>query len=97
MIGEERAREVARGAVNRVAGPGAVDLLRPDSPLRGPHSAVGLTDADAVALADAVADIALREGASCALTDAALDDARLCEADLVAAIRAAWQDGAAPA
>ena len=60
------AASLTQDALAAVFDPASVALLREDSPL----SAVGLTDADMVAVADAIAEAAAREGLVCILTDA---------------------------
>lgn len=92
MIATARARAVAHEALGQVFDPALVTLLREDSALTGPESVVGMGPADAVALADAVAAVAQREGATCELRDVDLAAEGLREGDLVSSIAQSWTD-----
>ncbi len=75
------AAQVAEEALRSVFDPQAVSALRDDSPL----TAIGLTSADVVCLADAVAKASDDRGFTCVLGDADLEDVHTV-ADLVLAI-----------
>ncbi len=97
-------RTVARDALTRVFGAVVVDPLRPDSPLIGSGlgSSLGMTPADAVAVADAVHQRAAREDAECWIDDEvfasdAEGDPTVTLADLEAGIAASWVTGTADA
>lgn len=62
---------VVRRALGRVLDPVLVEHLRGDSPILGPGG--GLGRADAIAVADAVQEVARESGATCLLQDADLD------------------------
>jgi hypothetical protein len=69
----------------------AVTALREDSPL----SAVGMTSADLVCLADAIADAATARGRTCVLGDVALSDV-VTVSDVIDAVTASDGKEAAP-
>lgn len=69
----------------------AVKGLRPDSPL----SAVGVTPADLVCLAEAIADAASARGGICILDDLSLSDV-ITVADLIDAVSVSNGDGTTP-
>ena len=75
---------IVEDALASVFDPAVVRGLREDSPL----AAVGMTPADAVCIADAVAAVAERAGLACHLDDADFATARSV-ADLVSAVEAA--------
>ncbi len=75
------AAQVAEDALRSVFEPQAVSALREDSPL----AAIGLTSADVVCVADAVAQAAVDRGFTCVLDDAAMENVETV-ADLVRAI-----------
>lgn len=79
---------VVEAALSAVFDPALVRQMRPDSPLAG----LPLTPADAVCLADAVADAAAKSGWQCRLDDADLDGVTTV-ADLVDAVAAVAEIG----
>jgi enoyl reductase-like protein len=90
-------RRVAAGLVEDALGevfePALVSRLREDSPL----SVLGMSPADAVSVADAIAAAAGRAGLSCALDDADfITEEDLTVADLVEAIMRALDEEATP-
>lgn len=80
-VEQRLAAQVAEEALRSVFDPQAVSALREDSPL----TAIGLTPADVVCLADAVAKAANDRGFSCVLGDADLEGVHTV-ADLVEAV-----------
>lgn len=100
MLDPALVRTVTRDALSRVFGHTVVDQLRPDSPLMGTAlaSSIGMTAADAIAVADAVQQRAAREGALCVLGNEAFasdaeGDATVTLADLEAGVASAWIGG----
>lgn len=92
------AEVAAREALERVFGAARVAHLRPDSVVLGAGSAVGMVPADAIAVADAVADWSARAGGYCRLDASAFrsdaeGDVLVTLADLEAAIAASWMGG----
>ncbi len=84
MTPEHRvAAGLVEDALGEVFDPGVVAGLREDSPL----SALGMSPADAVCLADAVGTMAERAGLTCALDDADfVTEGDLTVADLVGTV-----------
>lgn len=78
---------IVEQALMAVFDPDLVRRLREDSPL----AALGMTPADAVAIADAVESAAAALGVSCQLSDADLATATTV-ADLVVAVQSATAD-----
>lgn len=79
-------------ALRRVFAGVVVEHLRADSPLRGPGATVPFMPADAVALADAVAQEAAEVGARCELVDEDFSGDPWTFADLSAAVERRWEE-----
>jgi hypothetical protein len=91
VTGQRTSAVIAEAALTAVFGATAVGSLREDSPL----TAVGLTPADLVCLADAAAVAAAARGITCVLDDASLADRRTVS-DLVQAVAGASRPAGEP-
>lgn len=94
---------VVRLALGRVLDPVLVDLVRGDSPVMWPPGAYGavgvaLSAADAVALADAVQQVAREAGAECILVDEDLtvQDGPVTLDRLTASVSRRWRESGQP-
>lgn len=83
------AAALAEAGLTAVFGLDVVAGLREDSPLEG----IGLTPEDLICLSDSIANAATKDGGSCVLDDADIDDL-VTVADLVSAVAACGEQGA---
>jgi hypothetical protein len=87
---------VVRQALGRVLDPMVVEHLRGDSPVLGTGGTVGLSATDAIAVADAVQEVAREAGAECLLQDEDLnaDPDPVTLAGLAASVARQWREEA---